>query len=330
MVVEVLKVEGRKTIVQFNPYPKIHALGYKGTEKLSQLPVYISEKLDGSNVSIHCLVKSVNGDILQQEKYLKFASRTRWMDMESKQFAFFLLWAKEHEQQLLDGLEPGEVLWGEFCNNHNVLKYDRKSPFVMFDFSYTSPEGERIFEPPSLWQRYSERRAWDLVNFHSVNPMCCENLSMAVDVLSEWNKRGSMLGGTIEGIVIKNYLEKDGYGHPLFVKIVNEHFKEDFKKTYAVGDSLEEALCQVVFSEARFRKGVQRLKENENFTNSVKDIPHILSLIQKDIEEESMETVKEFLVKKYWTSAKKLLNYKIVQRYKQELGLGVNDETANT
>jgi hypothetical protein len=189
----------------------------------------------------------------------------------------------------------------------------------MFDFSFTGLKGERVFVEPCVWDAYNQKRGWDF--FQVVEYEHAKDLSQAVDVLSEWNKRGSMLGGTIEGVVIKNYVEKDDYGHPLFVKIVNEHFKEDFKKTYAVGDSLEEALCQVVFSEARFRKGVQRLKENEDFTNSVKDIPKILSIIQKDVETESMETVKEFLVKKYWTSAKKLLNYKIVQRYKQELGL---------
>ena len=306
----------------FDPYPKIHALGYKGTEKLSQLPVYVSEKLDGSNVSIHCL----GHPDLPQFKELRLASRTRWIDCESKQFFPFILWVKEHEQQLLDGLEPGEALWGEFCNNHNVLKYDRKSPFVMFDLSRTdAATGERTFVSPSLWCSYFTKR-----NFEPHDPISCvawqfvDSLSSVVDLLQAWNTSGSMLGGTIEGVVIKNYAHKSDYGEPLFVKIVNEHFKEDFKKTYAAGDSLEETLCQIVFSEARFRKGVQRLKENEEYTESVKDIPKILSIIQKDIQEESMETIKEFLLKKYWTSAKKLLSYKVVARYKQELGLKMN------
>lgn len=306
----------------FNPYPKIRTFGYKGTEKLKDLPVFISEKLDGSNVSIHCITVGYPCGTVRKE--LRLASRTRWIDIESKQFTFFLLWVKEHEQQLLNGLEPGEVLWGEFCNNHNILKYERKSPFVMFDFSYTTPLGERIFqsfESSNVWSAYKVRRGWDF--FDIVPCVSRPNLIGVANLLEEWNKNKSMLGGPIEGIVIKNYEHRDDDGQPLFVKIVNESFKEDFKKTYAVGDSLEETLCQAVFSEARFRKGVQRLKENEEYAGTVKDIPKILSIIQKDIEEESMDTIKEFLLKKYWTPAKKLLNYKIVQRYKQELGLGV-------
>jgi len=306
--------------MEFIPYPKIHALGYRGTEDLSSSVVFVSEKLDGSNVSIH---RTIDG--------LRLASRTRWIDSESKQFGAFLLWVAEHKQHLMMGLRPGEAVWGEFCNNHNVLQYSNKSPFVMFDFSEhiptIYPEAGSCevysFKAPTKWGPILEDRGLSFIP--QVQWKYFNNLVEVNDFLAELNKAGSMLGGPVEGIVIKNYDRLSSYGQPLFVKIVNQEFKEDFRKIYAVGDSLEESLCQIVFPEARFRKGVQRLKENGDHTGTVKDIGKILQIIQQDVAEESMDTIKEFLFQKYWPNAKKLLSHKIVHRYKQEIGLGPRD-----
>jgi len=302
--------------MEFIPYPKIHALGYKGTEDLKDSGVFVSEKLDGSNVSIH-----------RTEDGLRLASRMRWLDQNSKQFGFFLLWFEEHKQALLWGLQPGETLWGEFCNNHNVLVYGRKEPFVLFDFSYKRQDGEYVFIVPTVRNSILEDR-----NLSFIQSVSCTYFETLVDVndhLTALNTAGSMLGGPVEGVVIKNYDRLSSYGQPLFVKIVNADFKEDFKKTYAIGDSLEEALCQIVFPEARFRKGVQRLKENETYTGTVTDIGNLIKVVQNDVASESLDTIKEFLYQKYWPNAKKLLSYKIFQRYKQEIGLGPKSETDN-
>src|SRR3972149_4327071 len=283
--------------MQFHPYPKIHTVGYRGTEKVSSLPVYVSEKLDGSNVSLHCFMT-------QGGKVIRLASRTRWLDIESKQFTPFIQWAADHLNVLLAGMEPGEVLWGEFCNNHNVLKYDRKSPFVLFDFSYTGFAGERIFQAPDMWRVVLEKR-----NLQDVIPIGIWEFHGLLNdyqaLLEAFVSRGAYLGGPIEGIVIKNYSETSEYSEPLFVKLVMDEFKEGHKKVYAQGESLEESLCQLVFNEARFRKGVQRVKENEQYTGTMKDMGTLLSTIQKDVEEESMGDIATFLVNKYWPSAKK-------------------------
>jgi len=300
--------------MQFQPYPKIHALGYRGTEDLQSSGVYVSEKLDGSNVSIH---RTTEG--------LRLASRTRWMDPQSKQFGFFLLWVEEHKQAFLDGLHPGEALWGEFCNNHNILVYNQKSPFVLFDISEHAGSSEIYkFINPDHW--FLLLKARGLAFIPTVQYKYFGTLIAVNDYLALLNAAGSMLGGPVEGVVIKNYDRLSSDGQPLFVKIVNAEFKEDFKKTYAVGDSLEESLCQIVFPEARFRKGVQRLKENEIYTGTVKDIGNLIKVVQEDVASESVDTIKEFLFQKYWPTAKKLLNYKIVKRYKQEIGLGPNSE----
>ena len=53
---------------EFKAYPKVASLGTKGFERITELPVYIQEKLDGSNVSIH----KIQGSVM-------LASRTRWL-----------------------------------------------------------------------------------------------------------------------------------------------------------------------------------------------------------------------------------------------------------
>ena len=318
----------------FSGYPKIHALGNKSCalSENQTLPVYVSEKLDGSNVSIHCIeVIDSDGSCEGTRKELKLGSRTRWIDPHNKQFACFTAWVKAHEEVLLVTMKPGEVLWGEFCNNHNVLQYDRRSPFILFDMTYDDLRDNRQYITPESWALYKQKRGWDFIECTSFMFFRGGLSDISAKYLNDLLSTQSLLGGQREGVVIKHYDATDDYGQPLFAKIVKDDFKESHKEVYGdPGDSIEQTLCQLVFNEARFHKGIQRLRDNGEYTETMKDMGKLLSTIQKDIEEESMPDIATYLVGKFWPSAKKIVNHKIVTRYKQQLGMGVNpNETPN-
>jgi UDP-galactopyranose mutase len=118
----------------------------------------------------------------------------------------------------------------------------------------------------------------------------------------------------------------------MFAKIVKEEFKESHRETYGIPDDpLEVTLVNMVFNKARFHKGIQRLKDNGEYTETMKDMGKLLSVIVKDVEEESLADVAAYLVGKFWPQAKKSLNQKIITRYKQHLGMGTapTQETNN-
>ena len=75
----------------------------------------------------------------------------------------------------------------------------------------------------------------------------------------------SSLGGTkVEGVVFKNYAFFTSYDHPAYAKFVSEEFKEEHKPNldWKQGKDLHDALGSTFATEARWKKGVQRLRDS--------------------------------------------------------------------
>ena len=123
------------------------------------------------------------------------------------------------------------------------------------------------------------------------------------DQIKEFMNRKSVLGGkdNIEGIVIKNYDQKDRNGDPLMAKVVCDSFKEKMQRKPKEGrkDIFEEIMTNYR-TEARWHKAIQHLKENGVLTDSMKDIGPLIKEIHLDVLADSEDEIKDFVFKWAW------------------------------
>ncbi len=290
-------------------YPKIHNLGYRGFEGIFNLPVIVQEKLDGSNVSIH---RTADG--------LRLASRTQWIGEKSPgdagMFSKFASWVHRWESCFLEILPVGYTIWGEFCNNHNVLQYDRTTPFAMFDLSITDTYGNRKFVPP-----LSQKITTDLIEEFDMFlvPSIVYPDFPSKDEIEKLLQFPSLLGGKREGIVFKNYDEYailGGVPHEMFAKYVNPEYKETHKVVYNQGEPIEETIVKAVYTEARLRKGIARLREEARCVNGPQDIGPLIGILNQDIYRECSEEIKSILFDRYWKGISRIITGKVVKDYK--------------
>jgi len=315
--------------MNFTPYPKVHNIGSKGFERIFDLPVEISEKLDGSNVSIH-----------RTSEGLKLASRSKWLSHQSPgdagMFSKFVNWVRCSEFDL-SCLPDGSALWGEFCNNHNVLKYEKTCPFVLFDISVTDEFGNRQFLPRQNWNRFfSYWFGSDDFMYEHLNPvktLLAPNYAPPTilgkdvkDTLDELLKVPSMLGGKIEGIAIKNYTELTSHGELLFCKYVAPEFKEQHRVSTKglPGEPIEKQIADNYYNDARLVKGILKLKELGKWAGTVKDIGPLIGVINQDIFTECEQDIKEDLFGHFWKQIARIITSKIPQAYKDKLQEDLN------
>lgn len=130
----------------------------------------------------------------------------------------------------------------------------------------------------------------------------------------------------IEGIVIKNYdkLFDPRYrgldGEHMVVKIVNDSFKEKNKVENPNSSNKLNDFINSFSSEARWKKTVQHLREDNLLENHMKDLRLIIPGIVKDIEEEEKESIKEALFKIYMPKIKQACTRGVPEFYGKILG----------
>ena len=119
--------------------------------------------------------------------------------------------------------------------------------------------------------------------------------------LDEFLDKSSILGGPIEGVVIKNPNIFDDNGKPLVGKYVSEKFRESHAKKWKKSDvtkgNLIEGLVEKYYSEARFQKAVQHLEETGQLLNAPQDIGPLMKEISVDFWAECEDEVKEDCLK---------------------------------
>lgn len=87
--------------------------------------VLVEEKLDGANIGISL---SAEGD-------LRVQNRGQYLEKPYiGQFSRLQSWLGQHQYKLLEKLEPGWILFGEWCAARHSLEYDSLPDwFVLFD-----------------------------------------------------------------------------------------------------------------------------------------------------------------------------------------------------
>ena len=290
-------------------YPSIATLNIKSTRSWLEgdnYKYYIEEKIDGSQLSI----------IVDNDGKLSFYNKNKRAGTNNSfEKAITMLSFKYDGKNILN---PNYIYHGEsVCRiKHNVCAYERtpKNYFILYDIfdntlnEYVSLDVKRL---------EAERVGFELVQilYQNTDPNqnpyeICNKLIN--DIENEEIK--SVLGGTIEGIVLKHhaFIEKDKCVSSK-LKLVTTNFKERHTvkqpKAELSADEFLTSLGNSFCTEARFHKAYQHLVESnsinpESIRNSDKD--KIIMELNSDFDKEYKGELKELLYTEFSPLLKKL------------------------
>lgn len=291
-----------------NSYPSIYNLGHAAISNLLMGPVYVQEKVDGSQFSftlgqdgeIHCRSKGCQLNIIAPEKMFTEAIAA--------------------VQAVKDRLTPGWIYRGEYLKQpkHNTLVYNRipTNHIILFDIN----DGLESYLPYSKVVDEAARLGFEAV------PLLYEGIVKDVELFRSLLVNQSVLGGQkIEGVVIKP-VGYDQYGKDkkaLMGKYVSEAFKEihqgEWRKENPTSGDVLEQLALTYKTPARWHKAVQHLKEAGQLEQSPRDIGLLLKEVNVDILKECEPEIKAALWKWAWPKLSRMIVAGLPQWYKDEL-----------
>lgn len=297
-------------------YPSIHGFHHKEIADILLDPVVVQEKVDGSQFTFG-LAPIFDGNDLVAGHVVQFRSKGAVIDPDQppKDFALAVAHVIEHVGLLVEGL----IYRGEAITSpkHNTLKYDRaaKGGIVLFDVEEGA--GTAKYLPPSVVQAIADDLGVDVV------PTYYEGALSDIGVLSEYLTRTSVLGGKVEGVVVKNY-DRFGRDHkPLFAKLVSEEFRElhghDWKMRNPNRKDIVASLIEHLKTEARWRKVISHFRDDGKLLDAPQDIGPLLHAINADILAEEGDRIKALLFDHFWKEISKGVTRGFAEFYKAEL-----------
>jgi len=294
-------------------YSSPHTLGSKWLDAFfNGDDIVVQEKLDGSQVSF-----GIFDDTLH--------IRSRKVPVYIADPGMFKPLV-EHLVKIQGWLRHEVVYRGEFFAGprQNTLKYGRAplGHLVLFDMEYGN--GTARYET-------------------DYDVLCVAAEDIGVDVvpqygiiaapptpqqLNEWKERESLLGGKIEGVVLKNYNAIDRDGKVLMAKFVSSDFRETHSKEWkkqnpSQGDVIA-LIIEQVRTEARWRKAVQHLRENGTLAGEARDIGNLIKEVQADIRSEAADEIKEMLWQAFHGQIIRGSTAGLPEWYKEQLAFGGN------
>lgn len=252
-------------------YSSIFNMGHKAIADLLKGPVYVEEKVDGSQFSFG----------ITEEGDLKVRSKSCEMVVDAPEKMFSL--GVETVKRLAPLLHPGWTYRGEYLRSpkHNALIYGRipKDHIILFDVEI----GDCEFLSYADKQNEAERLGLEVV------PLLYEGPIGSLERFRSFLDRDSILGSQkIEGVVVKpvgyNIFGKDK--KVLMGKFVSEKFKEIHAHEWKQGnpttkDVLERIIARYT-TPARWQKAVIHLREQGLITDTPQDIPVIMKEVVAD------------------------------------------------
>lgn len=286
-------------------YGKVQHFGTRHVRDILNAPVFVQEKVDGSQLSFGL----VDGQLVIRSKNKQV--HPECPDMFGAAVA--ALEARAHM------LKPGWVYRGEYLSKprHNVLSYDRvpKGHVALFD-AYNTDTHEEM-DPAWGLPQVAEALSLEAVPCLHCGPITEEEVRNLA-------KGDSFLGGPREGIVVKRYdlRDPDKPNTPLKAKIVTAMFKEKMTGRVQVskGTVVEQVAAQFAV-EARYRKAIQRLKEDGTFRDGVQDIGPAMKVLNEDLDAEYAEEIARALYLGLRKEITRRANAGFVDWYKSELGI---------
>jgi hypothetical protein len=225
---------------------------------------------------------------------------------------FQLAWNVAERLDLRDG-------WLYRCEylskpKHNTLAYERvpKDNLIVFDIC----TGIEDYLPWEEKHAEAER-----IGLESV-PLLFWGMA-AVDTLLSLLETESVLGGKVEGIVVKRYDLFTGDGKIAVGKVVREDFKEkhsrEWKKTNPGGKDILGLLTETYRSEARWEKAVQHMRDQGKLEGIPRDIGTLIKEVPTDLLEEEEDAIKEALFKWAWPKIRRGVTRGLPEWYKRRL-----------
>lgn len=273
-----------------NGYPKVMHLGSQGIENLFKGSVYVQEKVDGSQGSFRL---DPDTDMLEfRSKRVAIAN-----DDDDNNFGAWVNAITE----LKDEIIPGYTYRGEVLRSpkHNTLCYERapKHHFIVFDIQ---PNPYNWFTPEDV-QEECDRLGLEMVPWEKR-----DDITTVDDVMHMLDNISVLGKSKIEGMVFKNYEQYNTrlLDWPSFGKFVRPEFREMNDKSHKLKNPGKRDAIAIIIAnlktDARWLKGIQRMRDDGTITLEPRDIPVIMKDIKEDIEAEEKENVKEMLWTAFW------------------------------
>ena len=266
--------------------PSIPELNKSGTYRLltPDKCCVVEEKIDGSQINFW----------LDNDGQLLVGGRRHMFSLDNPPPKYRL--AVEHLVLFQDHIKPGLTYRGEVVTERkqSTKEYERVPDgyIIVFDIqcadeSFLTPV-DRNIAVKNLGVEYAHC-------FH-IGPVTAPLL---IDIICE---RDSMLGGTIEGVVVKDH---DNYGPDRMVaKFVSDDFQEVHVQDWhhqPNPNAMITTLVQMLSTEARFRKALQTMEEDEVLTGTGRDIGELCKRVRDDVvKEESKRLTQEW--NEYWST----------------------------
>jgi hypothetical protein len=292
----------------WHSYPSIFNVGHREVATLLDDPVYVEEKVDGSQFSFGI---DQNGDLRVRSK-----GAVMYADAPEPMFKRAVGTVKE----ITPLLHPGWTYRAEYLQKpkHNSLSYDRipKKHLMVFDVN----TAEADYLP------YAEKHAEAARLGLECVPLVFEGKIDNLEQFRSFLDRESVLGGQkIEGVVVKP-MGYDKFGRDkkcLMAKFVSENFKEVHSKEWKTSNPGHADVIDLISAQlttaARWNKSIQHMREGGKLESSPRDIGALLSEIQKDVEKECADEIKERLFKWAWPVIRRRVCAGFPEYYKEQL-----------
>lgn len=296
----------------FHSYPSIFALGHKAVADLLTVPVYVTEKIDGSQFSFG----------IDEDGIWYFRSKGKeiyYPDGVDKMFQAGV----DAIVALEDKLVPGWTYRGEYLSKpkHGVLAYDRvpNHHVIIFDIN----DAHESFLDYGKVIADCMRIGFEVVPSLG-GPYIPGDLTL--EILQELLTTQSVLGGQlIEGVVVKplNYNLFGRDKKVLMGKFVSEKYKEilggEWRAANPIGRDVIDTLIAKYRTPARWQKGIQHLRDEGTLEGSPRDIGLLLKEVGQDILKECEDEIKDALFKWAWPQIQRGVTRGLPEWYKEEL-----------
>jgi RNA ligase len=291
-------------MASLSSYPKLWTVGSRPVQDVFRDEVVVEEKVDGSQLSFGV----IDGELRMKSKNCDLILDAAGMFALAVTTALML-------QPLL---KPGYTYRGEYLSKpkHNHLAYDRtpRGCIVLFDVSTETDWLSR-----EELEAEAERIGLEVV------PLIFAGKLEHLGELQPFMKRKPLLGGDfdIEGVVVKNHSRYGQDGKPLFAKLVRDDFKEaqnaEWKTKQKSMADIRDEIGQLLQSPARWRKAIQRMKEDGTWTGTPRDIGTLIKLVQADLADEAKEQTANALLDWAWPQVSRVAIRGLPEWYKSEL-----------
>ncbi len=293
-------------IERLHSYPKVWTLGHPAIRELFNGPVVVQEKVDGSQFTFGMI-----------DGLLRVRSKGREIHLPTTDKLFRgacdtatrLL----HDGALVEG-------WQYRCEamhapKHNTLEYGRSPIGNVILFDVDRGLEDRI--SPDELKGVAGGLGLECV------PVLFEGELEGVDHLKSLMESESVLGGPIEGLVVKNYGRWGQDGKMLMGKMVSESFKEKHTKSWKRSNpgrkDIVLELQQRYRHERRWEKAVERMRDSGDLTATPKDIGSLINGVVDDVREECRDEIADELFKAFWPLIRRGITAGLPQWYKDRL-----------